>query len=133
MAADGRGDVDASSGRPQGPQGWAPGDDLDKHRVERVLLVRRRGELAVIGEVGHQAQAHLCTNVSDPKLTHDQAEVLDRAGATVGAVADETGRLVGPLAVQVVDRVLEGSGGGTVVLGCDEDVAVKPGHLLRPR
>src|SRR5690606_26216708 len=47
-----------------------------------------------------------------------------RADTATGAVADESGGLVVPLGVQVVERVLQRSGEGVVVLGDHEHEAV---------
>jgi hypothetical protein len=58
--------------------------------------------------------------------------VFDGAGAADAAVADEAGGRVVPRVVEEVDGVLQGAGGGVVVLGGDEDVAVEGGDLLGP-
>jgi hypothetical protein len=94
--------------------------------------VLSRGELAEVREVGEQRQRDLGADVGDVELAHDQAQVLDRAGAADAAVADETGRLVVPLGEEEVDRVLQRAGGRVVVLRGDEDEAVEGVDLLGP-
>ena len=83
-------------------------------------------------EVGHQRERDLVADVGDLQLAHHQAQVLDRAGAADGAVADEAGGLVVPLGEQEVDGVLQRAGGRVVVLRGDEDEAVERADLRRP-
>jgi hypothetical protein len=47
-------------------------------------------------------------------------------------LADETSRLVVPLAEQKIHRVLERVGDAMIILRRDEDIAVKGGNLRRP-
>jgi hypothetical protein len=63
-------------------------------------------------------------DVSDLQFVADRAQVLDGSCAAKGSVADECCGFVVPLAVEVVDGVLQYSGGGVVVLGGDEDEPV---------
>ena len=76
---------------------------------------------------------HLVAHGRDLHLGHHQPQVLHRARPAGAAVADEAGRLVVPLGVQEIDRVLERAGGAVVVLGRHEDVAVEGSDLRRPR
>ena len=70
-----------------GRERLAPRDNLVERGGHRVGLVRARGELAEVLEVGEQRQGDLRTHVGDLELTHDEAQVLDRARATGSAVA----------------------------------------------
>jgi len=65
-------------------------------------------------------------------LRQDQTQLLDRARATGAAIAHEAGRLVVPLAVQKIDRVLERAGNSMVVLGRDENVGIETADLSSP-
>jgi hypothetical protein len=58
--------------------------------------------------------------------------VLHRSGPTGAAVADEAGRLVVPLLVKQVERVLERGGRTAVVLGRQEYEGVESIYLFRP-
>src|SRR5690606_25886182 len=70
-------------------------------------------------------QRDLAAHGGDLHLGQRQPQVLHRADAALHAVADEPGRLVVPLRVQEVDRVLQRRGHGVVVLGGDEDEPVE--------
>ncbi len=95
--------------------------------------MREGCEFAVVDEVSRQGQGDLAANGGNLQLCGDEAEVLDGAGTTDGAVAYERRRLVVPLRVDEVDRVFQRTRSGMVVLRSDEDVAVKFGNLRRPR
>ena len=57
-------------------------------------------------EVGEQVQRDLGAHVGHLELGHNKPKVLDRAHASVDAVADEPGGLVVPLAEEEVERDL---------------------------
>src|SRR5260370_23192581 len=59
--------------------------------------------------------------------------MLHSSCAAGSPVAHEPGCLVVPLAIEIVDGVLERSGGAVVVLGCHEYVGVERSNLFRPR
>lgn len=121
-----------SCGGAQLGEGTAPGDDLVEDGGDGAFLVGGRAELAEVLEVGEQRESDLVADIGDLEFAHHQSQVLDGSGATDAAVADEAGGLVVPLLVEEVDGVLQGAGGGVVVLGSDEDVAVEGGDLLGP-
>src|SRR3954469_9558373 len=70
--------------------------------------------------------------MGDLQFTADRAEMLDRSGATQGAVADEGRRLVVPLGVEVVDGVHQHTRRGMVVFRCDKDEPVVSANSCRP-
>jgi hypothetical protein len=62
-----------------------------------LVLVGARRERGVAGEVLPEAKSDGCADVGDLDLRENESEVLDRAGGTVEAVADEGRGLVAPL------------------------------------
>src|SRR2546430_16015680 len=58
---------------------------------------------------------------------------MDRVGSTGAAVADEASRVVVPLGEQKIDRVLERARDSMVILGRDENEAIKRTDLSGPR
>src|SRR2546430_5092566 len=91
-----------------------------------------RLENAEVLEVGEERERDLCAHVGDHQLSHDESKVFDCPGAARAAVADETGRLVVPLLVEVVDRVLQRARRGMVVLGRHENERVERCDLGGP-
>src|SRR5882762_3560077 len=83
-----------------------PGFELVEHHGGAVVVDRRDGtERGEILEVGEHRERQLLAHVSDLQLAAYQSEVLDRAGSAHRSVTDEGRGLVGPLGVEVVDRV----------------------------
>src|SRR6187431_2459521 len=83
-------------------------------------------------EVLANQQRDLSADVGNLQFRHEQTEMLDRADSARGSIADEPGRLVVPLAVQKVDRILQRGGRPMVVLRSDEDESVEGLDLLAP-
>src|SRR5258706_1806392 len=69
---------------------------------------------------------------SELKLYRRQAELLDAASAHGTAITHKGGRLVVPLRINPVERVLEHRRGTVVVFWRDEDEAVRPGDFGSP-
>ena len=83
---------------------------LRKQGPQTRLRGRRWDEGAVILELRGQWQRNLGPDVSHLQLRGHAPQVFDGADAAAASVADETGRLVVPLLVQVVQRVFQCSG-----------------------
>jgi hypothetical protein len=97
------------------------GGHVREHVREPEAAGDEGGELPqALLQVGGVRLAH----VGDLELTHDEAQVLDGAGTTCAAVADEPGGLVVPFGIEVVDGVLQHTGRSVVVLRCHEHEAV---------
>ena len=121
-------------GGAQGPQGRLRPRQLVEHRprglladvvgVQLPVLAEERGHERQVDRLGHGAQAQR----GGDGLERDDGP---RAGGDA-AVGDEPQRLVAPLVVQEVQRVLQGRGIGVVVLGGDEDEGVRRIHPRAP-
>src|SRR6476659_6339121 len=111
------GSSDGSGALTQRSECGAPGDHLVEHRAQGVRAVAAGLEDAEVLELGDQRERDLLAHVGHLQLAGHEAEVLGGARATDRPVGDEADRLVVPLGVEVVDRVLEHAGGAVVVLG----------------
>ena len=130
--ASGRSRGDDASARAQGLEGAAPGHQLIEHGGHRPLVARGRLERGVVLEVGGEEQRHLGAHGGHLQLGQHEPQLLHRARAAHAAVGDEPGRLVVPLRVHEVERVLEGRARPVVVLGRHEHVAVEARHARGP-
>src|SRR6266849_4220616 len=117
---------------PQRLQRAAPSDDLIEHFIEGLLMAGIRLEDAEVFKVGEHGEQDLVAHGGDLHLGQHQTQMLDRARPAGAAVADEASRLVVPLAEQKINRVLERSGDAMIILGRDEDIAVKRADLSGP-
>src|SRR5258705_11949155 len=106
-------------------QSAAPGDDLVKHDVDRLLMLGMRIEDAEVFEIGEKGKTDLRFHVGDLQFSHHQTQTLYRAYPRCAAVADEASRLVDPLVVEEINGILERSRSPVIVFGRHEDVGVE--------
>src|SRR5579871_3819587 len=109
-----------------------PRHELIQHRVDLPLVARIGLERREVLEVGEEREQDLGADGRDHELAHDEAQMLDGARSSDAAVAHESRGLVVPLAIEVVDRVLERGGGAVVVFRRHEDVSVEGADLRSP-
>src|SRR5260370_32763381 len=92
---------------PQRLECGAPRDELIQHLVDRLFLCWTGLEDAEVFEVGIHGEQDLEAHGGHLYLRQHQTQLLDRARAAGAAVAHEASRLVVPLTVQKIDRVLK--------------------------
>src|SRR5206468_995777 len=83
-------------------------------------------------EVGKHGEQDLIADGGHLHLRQHQTQLLDCARSAGATVADEASCLVVPLGEQKIDRVLECAGDAMIILGRNEDVAVKRADLGGP-
>jgi hypothetical protein len=89
--------------------------------------------LSTEGGAEHLGQdVHGVPDGSHPELDGHQAQLLHGSSPSRTAIAYEGDGLSAPLLVEVIQGILEGGRVAAVVLGRDEDVAVRLRHLLGP-
>src|SRR5260370_8419549 len=92
-----------------------------------------RLEDAEVFKVVKHGEQDLIAHRRDLHLGQYQAQLLDGALTAGTAIADEAGGLVVPLSEKKIDRVLGCTGDAMIVLGRDEDLAIKTPDPGGPR
>ena len=99
---------------PQRLQRAAPGDNLVKHCIDRLLLLASRLEDAEVLEVCEEGKADLRFHAGDLQFPHHQSQILHCTYSACAAVANESCCLVDPLVVEEINGILERAIGASV-------------------